>query len=400
MTSFDYRAAKLDGELVHGRMDVASQDELVQRLQSSGHIFISASPAKERPQQNRNIFRRSQFDIELFTFELAALMQAELTLPRALELLARVAETPIAAEIVNDLEEAVRGGASFADALEAKSSIFGSLYIAMMRAGEASGQLSKALQQLAKHLERSRQLRETLTSALIYPSILLVVALATLVLMLTIVVPRFAELFADAGQTLPLATRLVVAIGEFLSNYGWLICVVTAGAALLARKALTSPKRLRVLHKGILSLPLVGPIATRVAVARFARTLATLIDSGDPVPKALPYCVNVVGNAALAYAVEEVARAVRSGESLADAMSKVGVFPVLAQNLVKVGEETGSLPRMLGHVADLYENEVKRTVTRAVTYAEPAIIVMIGGLVGAMIYSIISAVLAVNEVVL
>lgn len=402
MPAFDYRAAKPDGELVHGRMEARSQDELVQRLQADGKIFISATSGEQLQARASKLgdWRASRFDAELFTFELAALLQSGLTLPRALELLADLSESKATAQAVGSLNESVRGGTSFAAALEALEHPLPPFYIGLVKAGEAAGHLDKTLQELATHLQRSRVLRDTLVSALIYPVILLCVALCTLVLMLTVVVPRFAALFADAGEKLPLPTQAVLLMGDFLLHKGWVIVLVIAGGALLVRYMLRFKEKRLLIHKAILSIPLAGSLASRLATARFARTLSTLINSGVPLAGALPYCTDVVSNEAVSQAVTELAREVRAGESLAGAMARADVFPELAHNLVKVGEETGALQSMLEHVATLYESEVERSLKRAVTLVEPAIIVIIGGLVGGMIYSIISAVLAVNEIVL
>ena len=402
MPAFDYRAAKPDGELVHGRMEARSQDELVRRLQADSKIFISARSAEQMQARPSKLgdWRASKFNAELFTFELAALLQAGVALSRALELLANLSESRATAQAVGSLNEAVRGGASFAAALEALDRPLPPFYIGLVKAGEAGGHLDETLQQLATHLQRSRVLRETLVSALIYPIILLFVALSTLVLMLTAVVPRFAALFADAGEKLPLPTQAVLFLGDFLLHSGWVIALVIACVVLLVRYMLRVRDKRLVIHKAILSIPLAGSLASRLATARFARSLSTLINSGVPVAVALPYCTAVVANEAVSQAVEELAREVRAGESLAGAMERAGVFPELAYSLVRVGEETGALQPMLEHVATLYEAEVERSLTRAVTFVEPAIIVIIGGLVGGMIYSIISAVLAVNEIVL
>ena len=402
MPAFDYRAAKPDGEVVHGRLEASSQDELVQRLQADGKIFISArsvDKALNRPSKLGD-WRGSKFNVELFTFELAALLKAGVTLSRALELLANLSGSRATAQVVTKLNEAVRGGASFSAALEVLDQPLPPFYIGLVKAGEAGGKLDQTLQELATYLQRSRVLREKLVSALIYPLMLLIVALSTLVLMLTVVVPRFAALFADAGETLPLPTQAVLFIGDFLLQSGWVIALMFGFAALLVRHMLSSRENRLVVHRAILHLPLVGSLASRLATARFARALSTLINSGIPVARALPYCTAVVANEAFSQAVTELAREVRAGESLSGAMARAGVFPELAHNLLKVGEETGALQSMLEHVATLYESEVERLLTRAVTLVEPAIIVIIGGLVGGMIYSIISAVLAVNEIVL
>jgi general secretion pathway protein F len=267
----------------------------------------------------------------------------------------------------------------------------------MIRAGEASGALGVLLDRLAEYLERMRALRDAIISALIYPAILLTVAGASVVVLLTLVLPRFAALFADSGMPLPLLTQVVLGFGEFMTRYGVLVLGVAAGAIVFARQHYASAAGRQFWDSRLLRAPLVGPLITRLEVARFCRTLGTLLGNGVPLLGALAIARQVLGNMVLAAAIDAAEGQLREGAGLAQPLLARRVFPRHALHMMRVGEETGDLPAMLNRIGDVYEVEVKTAVMRLLAILEPVLIVGLGMLVAVIVLSLLVAILAVND---
>jgi len=267
----------------------------------------------------------------------------------------------------------------------------------MVRAGESSGALDIALGRLADFMERSRKLRETLVSALIYPAILAAMASLSVIVLLTFVIPRFTEMFQDLGQALPWPTQVVIGVGGFLESYWWIIVLVATAVVYYLRYQLRSPSRRLPWDARFLRLPLVGTLIAQHEAARFTRTLGTLLTNGVPMLQAIVIAKEVIGNQVIASAVERVTSSVKEGQGLARALAAVQVFPRLTGHLLQVGEETGNLEAMLLRLADIYERDVQTAVQRLVVLIEPALILGLGLIVGGIIMSVLMAVLSVND---
>ena len=290
-------------------------------------------------------------------------------------------------------------GESFSTALERQQGVFSQVYINMVRAGEAAGALDHALERLADYLQRIRELKSNIVSALIYPSILVTVAGASVILLLVFVVPQFTQMFQDMGAVLPLPTRIVIASGELLRDYGWLLPLVILLIVAFMRRQLAHPeKRLR-WDRRILGMPLFGDLVTKVEVARFSRTLGILLGNGVPLLGALANVREILNNQVLAGAIDRAADSLQAGQGLAEPLAKTEVFPRLAIQMMQVGEESGNLQEMLVRVADVYDQEVKTTVQRLLTLLEPVLIVGLGVVIAGIIMSILVAVLSVNQLV-
>jgi general secretion pathway protein F len=300
--------------------------------------------------------------------------------------------------VTEDVAQAVRGGATLADALARHHPRpFSRLYISTVRAGERGGVLEVALRRLAEHLEAMRELREAVTSALIYPALLLVVGIGAIVFLLTFVLPRFAVIFADLGQALPLPTRILLGVSDALAAYWWM--GVLAGLALaLAWKIGTSSDAGRLAaDRWLLQLPLVGRLLRTVEVGRVTRTLGTLLSAGVGLLGALGVAREVAGNRAIALALEAVQDGVKRGDGLARPLATSGGFPPLAVHMVRVGEETGRLEEMLNRLAGVYESEIRVAVRRFIALLEPVIILVLGLVVFAIVVAIFLAIVSINE---
>jgi len=402
--TFQYKAATTDGGTVSGVLSGSNRNEIAEQLHSLGHIPIRIDETAIREEKKRARFlsrqRVSDEQVADFTRDLSTLLRAGVTLDETLSILGTLAEGEPLGEMLVQIRERVKGGSTLADAVEEHDRVFDRLYVNMLRAGESGGALESVLERLSEHLARNREVREALVSALIYPIILIVVALTSVFILLGYVVPQFAEMFESAGESLPLSTRITIGIGEALRSYGWLMLTVTAAAVFALRQQLRNAARLQQWHNCLLNLPVAGQIILKIEVARFARTLATLLQNGVTLLKALSIVKDTMSNKVLAKGVEQVTVSLREGESLAAPLAQHTRFPSFAIHMIKVGEESGNLQDILLQVAAAYDRDTRTTIKRALALLEPALILILGGIIAAVIISILVAILSVNELVI
>ena len=299
--------------------------------------------------------------------------------------------------LIEDVQLAVRGGASLSQAFDDQDSVFSGFYVSMVRAAEASGTLSDGLERMLEYLERSRELREKIVSALIYPIILFVVAGLSVLILLTLVVPQFRPIFEEMGAALPLATRIVLATSDFLASYWWLLPVVIVGIVLWMRRVLENPRKRLQLDAMSLRLPLFGPLMTANETARFCRSLGTLFQNGVPVLQGLEIGRNTLTNRALIAAVDDASASLKGGGSLSGTLQEAAVFPGLAIQMVKVGEESGNLDEMMLRVSKIYEGEVSLSIQRLLAMVEPVLIIGLGIMIAGIIMSILVGVISIND---
>lgn len=406
MARFRYTAMNSSGALVNGEMDGPSPAAIIEHLQSLGQYPISA--VAEGGGFWRGVLARrlsstehaSPRELTLITHELATLLQAGLPLDRALEILTNLAGTGRLRPHLAAVLERVKDGAGLGDAFAAAGETFPRLFVSLVRAGEMGGSLETTLFRLADYLGKAYAVREALKSALVYPAILLTTAGLAISVILVFVLPQFAPLFQQAGVTLPLATRIIMAAGDFLGRYWWLLLLGAAAIIVGTKRALRRPAlRLR-LDAMILRLPLFGALAAKIEMERFARTLGTLLSDGVPLPTALGVTKGTLGNEVIAQAIGKTATTLREGEALADLLGRAGIFPGLALDLVRVGEETGRLNEMLLRQADICDREVKHTIDRLLSLLVPVITVCLGFVVAGLIASLLVAILSINDLAL
>ncbi len=406
MSVFHYKAVNADGETEEGDMDATLEAAVVTRLQDAGYIPILVEPvtrrrsARARRPWSFGKQRVSSRDVELFTRELATLLRAGLPLDQSLQTLIEVSESETLRRLVTGINDLVRDGAAFSSALEGQPGAFSDLYINMVRAGESAGALDTTLTRLADYLERLRDLRESITSAITYPLILVVVAGVSIIILLTLVIPQFAQMFADMGAALPLPTRIVMGAGEILRNYWWAPPLVVLALAFAVRNWLEDPAHRVWWHRRLLRLPMVGALVTRVEIARFTRTLGIMLNNGVPVLGALSIVKGSMHNRALAEDVSSAAQSLEAGRSLAASLSEHETFPKLTIKMIHVGEESGQLEDMLLRLAEVYDQEAQAAIRRLLTLLEPALIVTLGVLIAGIIMSILVAVLGMNQLVI
>jgi general secretion pathway protein F len=406
MPWFDYTAARADGEVVQGRLEAADRRALARRLQADGQTPLrihgegesgAGGQATTATRISLGVRRLRGRDIDYLTLELATLLRAGLPLDKSLDTMARLAGRPALQALIADMSREIRAGAALSQAMERQGPVFDRFFLNMVRAGEATGALDMALERLAEFRARSRELRESIFSALLYPAILVVMAVVAVAVMLAFVVPRFTEMFVDAGRELPLLTQVVVASGHFVEQWWWAIGLAGAGIFVWLRRSWRDPVRREAWDARLLRLPLAGPLATKIEAGRFTRTLGTLLGNGVSLLTAMDIAKEVVGNRVIARGLSEVAVKVRQGEGLSRPLMEADVLPPLTNQLLRVGEETGRLEHMLQQLADIYEREVRDGIARLLTLAEPVIILVIAGFITVIILSVVLAVIETNN---
>lgn len=401
MPTFVVKAVSRDGETVETLREAPDEAALIRQLQEEGWLPIRVAPATSSWRWLRPGWRRARLkpkELTLFTRELATLLSAGLPLDRSLKVLLSVFPEGTALNTLTErILEQVKGGAQLSAALEAEGGLFPKLYVSMVRAGEASGALESVLERLADYLERAQALRSSVVSALIYPAILVVVAIASLLALLTFVVPQFEEMFQSAGKELPLPTQIVMAIAAGIRSYGWLALIGVLGMIRVVQNQLARPQLRYRFHRWLLKLPLVGGLLLKLDVARLAQTLSTLLEAGVPLLSALGIVKDTLGNLVLSEAIAQAGGRIKEGGEMSAALEEAGYFPIMALQMIKLGEETGKLAPMLSKMAEIYEAEVRVTVQRLLTLLEPMLIVGLGIAIAAIIMSILVAVVSVNE---
>ena len=401
MPSFRYKAVSPSGETLQGRMEAQSTDEVISRLQEQGNMPILAEPAESGFALDLLLggSKVGSREVGIFTEQLSTMIGAGLPLDRALQVLEDLSESEQLQSLVKAIRDGVREGNSLSDAMEAQHGVFPRLYINMVRAGEAGGTLDVTLARLSEYLDRSKELKDSIISALIYPILLLVMAIGSLMILLIYVVPQFMPIFEELGGDLPLLTRVVLGVGEILQHYWWLIAVSVVAVIIAMRQQMANvDSRLR-WDQRFLGWKMIGDLVAKVETARMARTVGTLLVNGVPLLSALSIGRNVMTNTALAGGLEQAAKEVKTGGSLAQTLAATKLFPKLALQMINVGEETGQLDAMLLKVADTYDTEVRTAIDRMMALFVPLLTLGLALMVALIVMSILMAILSINELI-
>ncbi|MBP1595342.1 MAG: xpsF [Acidobacteria bacterium] len=404
MAAFAYRAATLEGKLVEGTMEAPDSAVVSLKLQEMGLLPIRVDAASRKTLLTRDIpwpwkvrkVRRK--DLLVFTHELHTLVRSGIPLDRSLAVLGQLAESPAMAEVIQNVLKAVKGGKSFSEALGEYPDVFPKVYVNMVHAGEVGGVLEEILGRLTVFLETSENLRSYVIGALIYPALLSVVAVASVTIMTLFVIPRFAGVFQDMGVPLPLPMAMLKGLSDFLAGYWWLILVSAILVGVYLKRYRTSPEGRLQWDRWLLRLPLWGPVVRKVEVARFSRTLGTLLHSGVPLLQGMNIVREILSNQGIATTIEPIRNGIKKGEGIAQPMKQSGVFPPLAMHLIEVGEESGKLDTMLIQVAEVYDTEVRTSIKNLISFFEPALILVMGIVIGTMVISMLMAIFSINEV--
>ena len=406
MAKFSYRALNSGGDLLTGEVVADSRDAAIAKLRAQRYVPLevdTSTAGAARPRTGRRLFERTRAnekDLMLFTRELEILLAAGIAIDSALDKLdGLIAEGPMQG-VPGEILRAVKAGMSLGDAMATRADIFPAFYVGMVRAGEAGGALALVLKRLGAMLEKSEALKARIRSALTYPILVLILTGLSLVVLLVFVVPEFRPMFEDAGMKMPWSTSIVIAFSDLVSNHGWLILGLMIAAFFALRAYRRSPGGRRVMDDLALRIPLIAELARRVETARFCRSLGTLRANGIPLIEAVQIAAGTLSNSAFAEAARQTVPHLTKGQGLAGPMRATGRFPELALQLIAVGEESGRLQEMLLQVADVYDDEVERTIERLLALLSPVVTIVLGCLIAFIIGSILSAILGSYDIAL
>ena len=403
MATFRYKAVNAQGSFSEGQVDAVDTRGAAYRVQGMGLIPVSIEqPSFQRPGSGAfsKLFlqRISKKDILFFTEELSTLVRAGLPLDRSLAITAELASKPALRAVINDLLKQIKGGKSLAEALAGHPKYFSRLYVNMIRAGEAGGVLDVILERLVEFERSADELRSFLVAALIYPVLLTGVGMVSVGILLYFVIPKFASIFDEMGATIPPATMMMLWVSRMTRSYWWAAAAAIGGSVAAIRYWIRTPKGGRNWDILKLKTPLLGSTVIKVEMARFARTLGTLLASAVPLIAGVRIVQDIANNVIVAEGISKIADGAKRGEGVSRPMRDAGIFPALAIHLVEVGEETGKLDSMLLQVADVYEKDVKNSVKALTAVFEPVIILVMGVLVGTVVLSMLMAIFSINDV--
>ncbi len=400
MATYFFRAVASDGKVRTGRLSGDTDRVVARELRKQGltPVYVGVAPKKSYEIKLPAFATRRRRDVLFFTQELSTLLNAGVPLDRALAITAELTERAAFRAIVLDVLRVLKGGKSLADSLATHSEYFSDLFTNMVRAGEASGALAVVFERLSE-FERSRDdLRNYIVSSMIYPTLLCLVGLASVVILLTFVVPRFASLFEDSHMEMPLPTRMMLEVSDVVRTWWWVAALAAAGAFTAARLYIGGAKGRLNWDRWRLKLPLLGDALRKAETARFARAMGTLVAHTVPLVQSISISGAILNNRYIARGLEAVSQGVKRGEGIAAPLTKAAVFPPLAGHLLTVGEETGRLDTMFNRMADIYEEDTRASIKRFTAIFEPVVILVMGVIVGGFILSILVAITSINDV--
>ncbi|OGP88480.1 MAG: type II secretion system protein GspF [Deltaproteobacteria bacterium RBG_16_48_10] len=401
MSEYLYKATTISGQTVEGSMEGKDEEMVVKNLHQMGYIPIRIATTQEKGSNSRLVSflpqRVGVKNLMIFTQELSTLVSAGLSIDRSLEILGDLTENQRLREVVKDVLKRVEGGNSLAEALGSHPRIFSKLYVNMVKAGESGGFLETILSRLAQYLESTKEIKDQIVSVMIYPLILMMVSGASITILVTFVIPRFATIFSDMGQAIPLPTQIILTFSQFVREYWWvglgMIALIYFGLKMYTQ----DEERRWQWDRFKLRWVVIGDLIKKIEVARFARTLGTLLQSGVSILAAFNLVKEISQNQAISRSISHVHDRLREGKGISKSLEETAVFPALAVHMIGVGEETGRLDEMLIKVAESYEENVRTAVKRFVSLLEPMILLVMGGVVGFIVLSILLAVTSITE---
>jgi type IV pilus assembly protein PilC len=391
MATFAYSGRTRSGETVSGERAADTMDAAVAALRREQILVTRIAPAKEKAQAREglgSLFARrhvSPRSLSIFTRQFSVMIDAGLPLVQCLEILGTQEENKYFSSVILATRADVESGASLADAMKKHPGVFDPLFTNMIAAGEAGGILDTILKRLSTHIEKAVKLKSQVKSAMVYPAAILVIAVGVVAGILWYVIPTFKNLFAGLGAELPWATRVVMAMSDWLVAYFPFVLGGIAASVIGARAYYRTPRGRQVVDASLLRLPVFGGLVRKIAVARFCRTLSTLLVSGVSILDALEITARTCGNATVEDGILTTRRSIERGESIATPLKETGVFPAMVVQMIGVGEASGALDTMLSKIADFYEEEVDVAVAGLLTLLEPLMMALLGGIVGAIV---------------
>jgi general secretion pathway protein F len=405
LSTFRYRALNRAGESVRGELTARDRSSAVARLQAQGLIPLTADAAESNTLGSflrRDLFgggKLSPKELATFLLQLSTMVGAGLPAEGALGIMAGHEAAPRSRRVAEELLRRLRNGASLANAMASDARNFPPVALGMVRAGESSGAIEVALGRLAEYFRRSSDIRASIQSALVYPAILVAMAFGSVIMILTVILPRLKPMFQHAHTKLPFVTRTILAASDGWRDWWWAVLLLVCLLAYVIRRAFQDPAILAWRDQLLLRTPLLGSAVRRAETARFVRTLGSLAGGTVPLPVALALSQSVLVNTVMAAAVARVCKQLKEGAGLADPLAGTGVFPELVIHFIRIGEATGRLDEMLLKQADLFDGEVRELIDRGLSMLVPAITLALGIVVGGIMAAMMSAILSMNDVV-
>ena len=385
MATFVWRGRTLAGEAQAGEIEVGRQEEALELLRKKKILVTSLRAKGGFKLPSMGGVSVSTKELAIFTRQFATMISAGLPLVQCLDILAKQSTKPSFGRVIGEVTREVESGSTLADALGRHKSVFDDLFRNMVAAGEAGGVLDEILMRLATYIEKADALKRKVQSAMVYPAVVLTVALGATAFMLIFIIPTFAKMFSDFGGELPLPTKIVLILSNGLKMLWWAIILVFVAGGLAFSRYYAIENGRRTIDAIMLKLPVLGDVLMKGAVARFTRTLGTLIASGVPILAGLEITARTAGNKVIAEAIMTARASIREGETVAAPLKASGVFPPMVVQMISVGEQTGALDEMLTKIAVFYEAEVDTAVDTMTSIIEPVMIVVMGGIVGGMV---------------
>jgi type IV pilus assembly protein PilC len=383
---FVWEGKTRQGTVQKGELAANSKEEVLALLRKQNILPIAVNA---KPRELKLKFGQPKVtdkDVVILTRQLATMIDAGLPLVQCLDILGTQTENKTLSAVVTQVRSDVESGATFADALKKHPKVFDNLYVNMVAAGEAGGILDTILQRLAAYMEKFAKIKRQIKSAMIYPSVILFVAVSVVALLMVVVVPMLANMFSEMGQALPLPTRIVIAISNFLKGWGGLTLLIAIIGFFVGLKQFRKTENgLRLTDSIALKIPVAGTLIQRVSVAKFTRTLGTLMTSGVPILEGLLIVSRTAGNKVVEESILQTRQSVSEGKTLAEPLSKAKVFPAMVVQMISVGEATGALDNMLNKIADFYDDEVDSAVAALTSMLEPLLMIFLGTTVGFVI---------------
>ncbi len=387
MAMYVWKGRTMAGESQTGEIEVGRQEEALDLLRKKRILVTSLRPKSggfSMPKLGGGVSVSTK-DLAIFTRQFATMISAGLPLVQCLDILAKQSSKPSFGRVINEVTREVEAGATLSDALGRHKSVFDDLFRNMVAAGEAGGVLDDILSRLAEYIEKADALKRKVQGAMVYPAVVLTVALGATAFMLIFIIPTFAKMFMDFGGELPLPTKIVLGASNFLMHFWWLMLLGAFGGVVAVQRYYATENGHRQIDGMLIRMPVLGDVLLKGAVARFTRTLGTLIASGVPILAGLEITARTAGNKVIAEAIMSARASIREGETVSAPLKSSGVFPPMVTQMISVGEQTGALDEMLKKIAVFYEAEVDTAVDTLTSVIEPIMIVVMGGIVGGMV---------------
>jgi len=396
MPRFSYRCINRDGTVSESEIEARNSHEVEILLKNKNVVPLRIQEVRQGFGRDSFSFQSAKSGLQVFTTELHTLLSAGLPLDRSLNILLSITENAKMKAVVFDILKSIREGGSFSDALQKHPQVFSTLYVNMIRAGELSGSMAMALEKLIEFLESSDELKNHVFSAMIYPVILVITGIISILVMVTVVLPKFSQIFADLGTQLPVSTQILIGFSHILLSYGWMILLMAVGLWLAAHAYIKTANGRYVFDN--IKLKVMGDVILKLETARFCRTLGALLRSGVPLLQAVKNSKDIIGNFVVSSALDRVTGQIKEGKGISKPLSDAGILPELAISMIKVGEETGKLDAMLVKVADTYEKSLKISIKRFISILEPSLILSMAFITGFIVISLLLAIFSITDI--